>query len=156
MSFLARHWFSFFLIGLGVFTLTVGVMNSRRVADSADWPSTSGVVENSHIVTKTRRRSGRTRTYHKPKVQFRYVVAGKLLTNDQFAFADASAARVVKKYPSGTNVSVTFDPDRPEDSFIEAPVETSVPYGMGTTMMLLGTAFLVMPRLLSASAARHA
>lgn len=151
MSFFAKHWFSFFLIALGVFAASIGVMNSRRLADSADWPSTQGVVEKSLIVTKTRRRSGRTRTYHKPKVQFRYIVDGKLLTNDQFRFEDQSAAQVMKKYPSGTSVTVTYDPNKPEDSFVERPAESSVPQGMGTMLMMLGTAFLVTPSLLSSS-----
>ncbi len=146
---LAKHWLSILLTALGLFAITIGTVNQQRVAASKNWPSVSGTVTKASIVTTKRRRrarSNRIRTKQLPEIQFSYQVADVEISNRQRYFAESSPARVIRKYPVGSTVSVTYDPSNQSDSFIEPPTPSNVPTGMGALLLTVAGAMTLVPK----------
>lgn len=149
MDIVLNNWLAIMLTVLGLFSITVGVVNQQRVTASTQWPSVSGIVTKSSIVTTRRPRRGRSnraRTKKLPEIQFNYQVDDKQLSNRQRYFADQSVAQVVKKYPVGSTVPVTYDPDKQSDSFIEPPTPSSVPAGMGILLLAVAAGMVLVAR----------
>ena len=151
MDYLLGKWLAFVLLTMGVFVLVVGWGNSSRVQNSADWPSVSGVVLESKIITKQRRRNPKgtapLRTVHLPEIHYQYSISGTKLLDKQTYFVDQSPARVVKKYPRDAEVMVTYNPSDLNDSFLESPEKsTSYPlYCFGGMLVLIAMAMLLGP-----------
>jgi hypothetical protein len=88
---------------------------------SKNWPTTSGQVKSSRISYD----SGSDKTSGTPYVLYAFEVNGKkykssVINPGDVTLADNdAAARVVARYPTGTNVIVHYNPQNPEDAFLE-------------------------------------
>lgn len=153
MNYLAKNWLAICLLFTGIAVTALGLVNRQRAIESVDWPTVPGVVTKSTIVTKTKRRRSRRqgpRKVHLPEIEYSYTVGNTQLQHKQMYFQEGSAAQVIKKYPSGSEVVVTYNPDDLNDSFLEPPSMESnaVVCGLGTFFILIGVAMLVLPRIL--------
>lgn len=153
MNYFAKNWLAFSMLVAGLAVTTLGLTNRKRAIESADWPSVPGLVTKSTIVTKTKRRRSQRqgpRQVHLPEIEYSYTVGNTQLQHKQIYFSDDSAARIVKKYPKGQAVTVTYNPKDVNDSFLEPPsLQTNaVVCGLGTFFAFIGIAMLVVPKLL--------
>jgi hypothetical protein len=122
---------------------------------SASWPSVSGKIESSQVITHHAHRhhgkhSNRNNTYSH-LVEYNYQVNQQQFTNKVVWFGDdySSSSRtthqnVVQRYPVGTEVKVYYDPSHPELSVLEpgAKFSSYVLYGLGWTLTVIGVLIL--------------
>ena len=89
---------------------------------SQEWPSTSGVVVESHLDAYT---GDVTRV--RPKVTYTYTVAGQQFQGKQIRAGDKvvhpmsrrQGNEILDRYPKGTAVTVFYDPANPAESALE-------------------------------------
>lgn len=89
---------------------------------SKTWPSVSGTVTHSEVVT--RRSKGKVQ--YSSKVAYRYAVEGREFTCDNVWFgghsssnSSGSASQTVKKYPTGAEIAVFYEPSNPANAVLE-------------------------------------
>lgn len=112
-------------IVIGLLAAVVGLINNRQLRETAEWPQVEGTVTTAEIVEVERR--GRSITFiDSPRITYSYWVDGDLYFNDVVVLgrlpdkADSdSGQRILATYPEGTPVRVFYNPDDPQDSFLE-------------------------------------
>jgi hypothetical protein len=110
------------VIGVGVFLWFQ--WSERRLAEAArSWPMTSGEVVESRIVQG---HTGRGHVYYRPRVSYRYTVAGTVYTGRRIQFSEQvfpddedEAQRTADRFPLENEVQVSYRPDNPRDSVLE-------------------------------------
>jgi hypothetical protein len=115
------------MFAAGIFLLAWGGYEMKVAHESGNWPGTQGTIVSSHISKQTRRDSKRRTviTYY-PSVQYKYAVKGRSYISNRIEFGGASggmkstAEKVVKRYPSGKNVTVHYNPRDPQYAILEA------------------------------------
>lgn len=114
-------WLVFALLFNG---LMVGLMVYQKVVSDAarGWPTVTGRVVSSRVS----RGADRSEADSTPWVTYAYEVGGRsykssILTRGDITLAgDEHAQRVVARYPKGAEVTVTYNPNNPEDAFLES------------------------------------
>jgi len=166
MAWFMKRIFPLVFVAVGVGMLVIGVIGLRQAAASRDWPTTQGVILSS-AVERVRRNDpdrGFTTTFH-ARISFSYSVGGEPYTGDRVGVGDYGrntnhhARSVVRKYPVGSQVTVYYDPNRPQSSLLEPgvrPMAFVIP-GLGVAFVLFGglsfAAFLLHDRKLSGAEA---
>ncbi len=146
---------------------TVLILDAVRMTETAEasmrWPRVRGTIVKSsverHETTRRPRKNSvgpRRRVRYTANVEFRYVIDGVEHTGANVTFAGASkttndgtkavveytkgeaAQEVVARYPVGSDVQVSYDPDRPELSVLEPGG------GSGEGSMMWGVALLAL------------
>lgn len=140
-------------IVVGLLAAVVGVINARKLRETADWPQADGTVTSAEVVEVERR--GRSITYiDSPVITYSYWVDGQLFFNDVVVLdrlpdqADsAPGRRILATYPEGTPVRVFYNPADPQESFLEREPR-NWPLQSGAILIGLGVVILVARRLL--------
>ncbi len=143
----------FLLAGGGA--LVFGVRGLLRARASAGWPHVEGEVVSSSV--ETHRGSGRnsSTTYH-AEVHYTYEVNGRTYDGNRVAYGDygssspSHARRIVNRYPAGTEVTVHYRPDDPEQCVLEPGMKLQAWFvpGLGLVFFGVGAAMAVfLPRL---------
>jgi len=91
-------------------------------AAAENWASTTGKVVTSRVEV-----SGGDHTTVSPHIVFQYTVYGKEYSNSQIkagdihmsTYSSRNAYDIVDKYPAGSEVTVYYDPENPEQSALE-------------------------------------
>ena len=115
---LAAGFFAVFLV-VGLVVLGFGLSQRRAESASVNWPETTGKVVYSGIRHETRRGDdGREHSYY-PRVVYDFVLDGTTYTSEGITLSDAgssrqrNAAKAIKPYRAGKDVSVFYDPEDP-------------------------------------------
>jgi hypothetical protein len=132
----------FFVVGI---VLIIKAVRDRKKAEaSAVWPSTAGTVTESTIEeTYTRDEDGHRETHFKPVVRYTYQVVGSSYTGNQIAFGGGSssnyksAQQTIAAYPVGAQVTVYYNPEKPEEAVLERRAASS------KVLLIVGIVFLV-------------
>ncbi len=132
----------FFIVGV---VLIIKAIRDRKKAEaSTSWPSTVGTITESTIEESySRDEDGHRETHFKPVVKYNYQVVGSTFTGDQIAFGGGStghyksAQQTIANYPVGTQVTVYYNPEKPEEVVLERRAASS------KTMLIIGVVFLV-------------
>jgi hypothetical protein len=103
--------------------IILGSMLYKRIMTkrAKDWPSAPGRVKSSRISYE----SSTEKTNGMPYVVYVYEVNGRkyegsvIVPGDLTIAGNDYAAKIVARYPAGTNVSVYYNPSNPEDAFLE-------------------------------------
>jgi hypothetical protein len=113
------------LLAVGIAMTGWGVLVVREALDSRSWPTVEGTV----IVSETRhvpaRESADRRSSYQPEVAVEYEVDGQTLICDRLTFTTISFDRamlvreLLRPYPVGKKVSVSYDPDDPARSVLD-------------------------------------
>lgn len=104
-----------------------------------NWPTVPGRVLASRVTTSVSYDDGHRSTTYGAEVSYHFEVDGLEYTGDRRSFADYSsssirrAEKIVAKYMPGTEVTVYYRPDEPEESVLEP----------GTNMVMV--LFLLLP-----------
>lgn len=125
--------------------ILAGIRNLRRGAASAGWPTTEGLIvassveEHGHLKT-----DGRSPTFH-AKVAYEYKLGGQRYESSQLSYKSygtskaARAKRIVEKYPVGTEVTIYYNPMKPDQAVLEpgANIFTALPLIFGVSLVVL-------------------
>lgn len=110
---------------------------------SRSWPSVSGTITGARLEEVEEQK--------RPRVTYRYTVAGRELSGHRVRFGDrfelmlpGAAATTVRKYATGTSAAVYYDPGDPRESVLErgVPWLLLVSLAMATIFVAAGTLML--------------
>jgi hypothetical protein len=141
------------LIVVGLIAAVAGLFTYRTSRTTAGWPSVEGTVTSAEVVEVERR--GRAITFiDSPRITYSYWVDGELFFNDVVVLgrlpdrADSEPGRrILATYLVGTPVRVYYDPDEPQNSFLERELH-NWPLRSGAILIGLGVAVLALRWLL--------
>jgi hypothetical protein len=117
------------IVGIGLVFLAIGVglvnlarRTMKRSRASLSWPTVSGVVRASDVLTRVEQQA----RYDRASVLYQYVVGGTTYWSDTMSISawevagDMQRAReTVSKHPVGSQVRVYYDPDDPEAAVLD-------------------------------------
>lgn len=110
---------AFLLVSAAFFLRVLWDVFSAR--SSRSWPSVSGTITGAHLEEQGRQR--------RPRVTYRYTVAGRELGGQRVRFGDRfelmlpdAAATTLRKYAAGTSAAVYYDPGDPRKAVLEPGV----------------------------------
>jgi len=108
---------------------------------SLSWPHTEGIIETSTTVSDEHDLL--------PHISYRYTIDGKSFQNNIEFSSDISPTiefsdTYLKKYPTGTKITVYYQADKPENSTIEPGVARGdwLVFALGLGMTVIGIASL--------------
>src|SRR5438552_1499590 len=111
-------------LGTAFFLLIFAAINIIRALQAQNWPTAPGVVISSYMGSS---RSSDSGTSYRAVVQYQYQVADRAYTGDRLAFGSRNmyggyggAQRTLQRYPAGTQLQVRYDPNKPQNSVLEA------------------------------------
>jgi hypothetical protein len=131
------------LLLAGLALTTYGVLRTYRSVSSAGWPTAEGRMISSQVESIRARRS----TTYQPKVAYSYSVGGTMYSGDVIAFSSdtggdlLSVRAMVDRFPSGSTVTVHYNPSTPTLSCLIAGEVTwrdFVPDGIGLALAGVG------------------
>lgn len=130
----------FLLVGLGLTYWGWNILQNARA--SALWPTADGVVTRSEVTRSTDPDNGDS---YSPEVTYTYTVNNVSQTDKTIKFGENSyssrrkADEVVGNYPVGKNVTVYYDPEKPERSVLEPGVSggSYIVIGIGIFFILI-------------------
>ena len=118
----------------------------KRALETLDWPETQGTITSSGVSKEIRRESGagsrQSITYY-PEIRYAYQANGRSYTGTKINIGGKTggmewlAQRAVKKYSSGENVMVHYNPHDPAEAVLKAGIA-----GSSIFMLLMGVVFL--------------
>jgi len=133
------------LLVFGVVLGGVGFMRYTTARASAEWPTVNGTVTSSRV--QTTRRDGKNE--YMPRVQYSYVVDGqsfsgtRITASDEYQKNRGSADDILGRYPSGTAVTVFYDPQDPARAVLEQGLPGNVKVLLGAGVACLALAVLI-------------
>lgn len=142
----------FFIIGGGLFC--VGWWVRRKAAEAQTWPTAIATVTRSEVTTHRSKKSGsntRTVTYE-PAVSYRYEVDGNTHSSGRMGFfsqnsryvSRAKAEQILARYPVGAEVTIYYNPAKPEEAVIDnSPKGSGLFIAVGAFFGLVGLTMLV-------------
>lgn len=141
-----------FVLAIGVAILTLGVSTLLRSADTANWPTTNGVVINS---TYEKQVAGSNNHYpdgyiYWPRVTYEYEVSGRTYSSSRISTADWSMSygavqQVLSQYTIGTKIKAHYDPNDPNEAVLQTSVGTNtyIPTILGLGFTIIGVVGIV-------------
>ena len=121
----------------------------RQAAEASGWPVTGGHVVASTVEHYRTRvggaRSGTLATFYEPVIEYSYRVDGREYHSTQISFggklagSEELARAKAARYPSGTDVSVHYDPKNPSNAVLDLKVAYAGPF-LVITLVFFGLA----------------
>ncbi|MHC5003106.1 MAG: DUF3592 domain-containing protein [Planctomycetota bacterium] len=141
-SAIMRPLFGASAIVAGTATVVRSWRNGQRVVKALAWPTTTGRIVASHVVQE--RHGGSGGATYAAHIEYEYEVDGRPLRSRRICVGGelntsfkSRAENRCAMYPTGAEVDVFYDPERPEHACLERSRE-----GAGL-MLLLGNGFVV-------------
>ena len=108
---------------VGIVLFAIGYSFYEDAMAVSGWPTTTGTITSSRVVSQTerdRRETRREYTYYRAEVEYRYTVDGQRYTSDDIGSSGYRTTdrqeieSTVAQYPVGETVTVYYDPEKPE------------------------------------------
>jgi len=130
----------FLLVGVGLTFWGWNILQNARA--SAAWPTADGVVTRSQVSHSTDAEGGDS---YQPQVTYKYSANNLSYENDTIKFGENSyssrkkADEIAATYPIGKNVTVYYDPEKPDRSVLEPGVSggSYIVIGIGVFFILI-------------------
>lgn len=130
----------FLLVGLGLTYWGWNILQDARASES--WPTADGVVIRSEV---TRSTDAEGSDSYSPEITYAYTVNNEQLANKTIKFGENSysnrrkAEEIANSYPVGRNVTVYYDPEKPDKSVLEPGVSAGsyIVIGIGVFFILI-------------------
>lgn len=135
----------FFAVGIIIAVFSYSGYRASLASES--WPTATGSIVRSEIEKQTST-SGegadkKTTVKEYPKITYQYLIDGKAYTSGKISFLPTgNAKQVVSRYPVGKSVSVSYNPDKPEQAVLipgRKKLDT-VPYFFSVIFFFFGAA----------------
>ena len=117
--------FTIVYLALVISAFYLTFVSMPKAINSNDWPQVQGQVTNAELVQRKHTlKTGKPITVYSAKVHYQYTVDGKPYTNKQLQLADHDDSQKIelainKQYPSGANVTVFYNPNKPSESVLQ-------------------------------------
>lgn len=116
------------LFGVGAVAFACAVRGLRLGRASFNWPSTHGIVIDSHVVKSRSTKSGGGTSYY-PQVKYRFEVDGNEYEVDVWTYhalemSKKIAEEICERYSKGREVMVYYDPENPRHAVLKPGVNT--------------------------------
>lgn len=144
---------SVFVIMIGGSVLFFSLLGAADSMGMAEWPSTQGSVVDGIVYSEWFPGSRHSPGYYEyyPRVTYTYNVSGieyscdKIWRVDHLSKSANEAQGVVNSYPSGTTVTVYYDPSGPGQAVLDRTEEVNVivPVLIGAILLALGIGGLI-------------
>ena len=150
-------WFVYLFLSVfmavGLWFIGKGISEVVIAHQSVGWQSTRGRITDSKLVGSSGRKGGRS---YKPQITFEYRVAGGNYTSSNAFFGQGIAGggyahRYVSKYKKGSEVTVSYNPHRPEQAVLEPGITKRVfaPIVFGLVFFVIAGSFMLLSWILS-------
>ena len=146
-------------MAVGGFFVVQGAREWMKASDSAAWPTVAGTVTHSEVARHTSTSKGRTRISYSARIEFDYKIDGVRHHGNRRTYRVTSASQsgaqeAVDRYPVGSTVTVSYDPNDRTRAVLEPGWDWSnaIPVGVG----LFAIAFAAFVRWLVVRAVRKA
>lgn len=124
----------FILGAVGLFLIIKYFQDRSKLQASENWSTATGTVTKSSVrEIRSNDKDGHLESSFYPEVNYSYQVIGQVYEGNRIAFGAESghkrkdgALSVLEKYPEGKNVTVYYDPNKPEDSVLERKLSKSI------------------------------
>ena len=133
-----------FFIIIGLILFFIYFRNLAKVRASQAWPAVQGTVAASWVRRKqSTDDDGSISESYYPEIQYQYQIMGNEYQGDKITFGPKSggnrtrAEKAIAKYPTGANVTVYYQPDKPETAVLERSITKGLLFS-GILMILLG------------------
>lgn len=117
-----------YLLYAAVFAVVMyfGIQQAMEMDDSRDWPTTQGVIIESHIFStlETSTKFGGRDQVHEVRVLYSYAANGTHYSSNRLRIhpnryrTEGTAKRELAQYPARKKVKVYYDPEKPERSVL--------------------------------------
>ncbi len=138
------------MIGLGALGIGGGLILYRRILDakaqaSLRWPSTKGEITGSEFLAST------LDSPSSFKIQYQYQIGSRQYSSNKVHLGVNMATGsnkfnqgIVDKYPQGKSVTVFYNPENHQESFLERQIRGfAMYYMMGIPLIIVGIVFLL-------------
>jgi len=146
-------------VAVGVAVAAWGFMNLSKAMQSKSWPTAEGKIVSSQVVKKVEsytdsNKHRRNRTIYRAHVRYSYMAKGRSLIGGKITMADSGsssetrAKKIRDRYPAGSVCTVYYNPEKPEDSVLEAGINFGALMlpGIGVLFAVAGIAVLITSR----------
>lgn len=137
------------IVGFGILVLFISIGNLYKVKASKTWLSTTGNIISSEMETKINRaRRRRTVTYN-AAVAYDYLAEGIKYSGNKVRFGGYGSSnanrerQILNRYPVGKQVTVYYNPSKPEDSVLERRLASTVYIALVAGCVLLALGLLL-------------
>jgi hypothetical protein len=132
-DFLGLGIMSVVLVLVALLLAVIGWFQSHGARAAMNWATTQGDVMEATVETYQYSSSeGGTSTGHRPRIIYSYRINGRDYVGDRFNFGSevhssirSFAEGTVKKYPTGSKVTVFYNPQNPGDAALERSAPAS-------------------------------
>lgn len=139
------------LLAFGIATLVYSRSDSRNSRASTDWPTATGVIVSSEMITRSEKNHS---DRYSPNIEYEYEVDSIKYEGYQvsYSFNEESARSVVesivKDYPAGKDVEVYYKPEDPGESVLRPGDVNRLPQVIAgwVTIVLSVLLFFPIPR----------
>lgn len=153
------------LLLLGVGVIGFAAFQAWSYLESVNWPTAQGEVVWAEVIEQSEYSNDRRRTNYRPDIRYTYTAGGQSYTHDAINFGQnicpepglcltldvsssdrAEAQRYVDTYPRGASVTVTYNPDNPQEAVLERKLHPAIYILVGMGVVLLVIGLFMMPR----------
>jgi len=139
------------VILIGLVLLIMGIVARVRAQRVQNWPLAPATILHSEVKRQTRYDSDShsRKTTYQPVVNYQYSVMGQPFTGSRVGFGNANVSRkkayeIVGRYPPGAIANVHYNPDKIQESALEATAHGSVfNIIIGAVMLFFGVIVLI-------------
>ncbi len=139
-------------MAFGLWIMSKGISDAVTAYQSGRWETTSGLITESALVKSSSKGGGS----YIPQIQFEYSVGGQTYTSNQLIFGQGIsggnyAKRYIQKYQKGHEVSVSYNPVRPDQAVLERGITklTFAPIVFGFVFFIMGFCMALLSWMLS-------
>jgi len=138
-----------FALGLGL--LLYSINSKKKAGESVSWPAAPGTITVSEVrQSRSTDDDGNVSIHYYPHIEYNYIAGGLPQAGKQVAFggirgfsSTAQAEPAVLKYPVNSNVTVYYNPNKPQEAVLEKTI------GKGAnTARIMGIILLVVSALI--------
>ena len=129
---------------IGLVLLFIYFRNLAKVRASQDWPTVQGTVIQSWVRKRSSTDDDGSVSYsYYPEIHYQYQIVGIEYQGNKIAFGPKvggnrpRAEKIIEKYPTGANVTVYYQPDKPGNAVLERSIY-KVSLVMGIVFVLAG------------------
>jgi len=134
------------LMILSIVFFVVFFSNAMYQYQQKHWPQTSATILNNEIQAKWYNRQPKTAMqYYVALREFKYEVDGKVYSQKEFSSPDVkvNAKILTQKTPIGSEVTIYYDPNNPENSTMVPGIKKSTYYYLGVSLCCIAGACLI-------------
>lgn len=140
-------------MAIGLWVIGKGISDAVVAHQSVGWQSTPGRITDSKLVTSSGSKGGKL---YKPQITFEYRVDGATHTSSNVFFGQGIAGggyahRYVNEYKKDNEVTVSYNPHRPEQAVLEPGItkRAFAPIVFGLVFFILGGSVMLLSWILS-------